>query len=240
MTEVAVTRDPGRVWRVGYRPDPWAWTDWRHATDEGRFNGRWDDQLADFRTLYTGESLLACLLEVLAHFRPDPAAETDLDEIEDPGGEIDKHPDAPSGTVGYRWLEERFGGSADLAGRYCFVSHSDTISALRARFPFKRFGLTPILLDASVLKDGGQRDVTRSIARWIFDLRDDLQNDLVDGIEFRSRFGDDLRVWAVFERVTDSELRTSARVENEAALDLHPDTPEVVEAFRLHGLRWND
>ncbi|WP_417219602.1 hypothetical protein [Arthrobacter sp.] len=32
------------VWRVGHAPDPWAWTPWGHADDEGRFGGRWDDQ----------------------------------------------------------------------------------------------------------------------------------------------------------------------------------------------------
>ncbi|WP_169725697.1 hypothetical protein [Leifsonia xyli] len=66
-----------------------------------------------FRTLYTGESLLACLLEVLAQFRPEPQTDAELDEIEDEAGEVDLYPDAPSGTVGYGWLEERFGGKVD-------------------------------------------------------------------------------------------------------------------------------
>lgn len=240
MKRVAGTRDPGPVWRVGYRPDPWAWTDWRHVPDEGRFNGRWDDQLAEFRTLYTAESLLGCLLEVLARFRPDPATDTALDDIEDTDGETTRYPDAPSGTVGYRWLEQRFGGSAIQSGTYCVVTNSISISTIQAHFPFARYGLTPILLDASVLKDAGQRDLTRSIANWIFELRDDSQNDLVDGIEFNSRFGDELRMWAVFERVADQELDTSARLTNAKHFALHPDTPAVVEAFRIHGLRWND
>jgi hypothetical protein len=46
-----VAGDPGPVWRVGYAPDPWAWTPWEYASDSGRFNGRWDDEDAKFRTL---------------------------------------------------------------------------------------------------------------------------------------------------------------------------------------------
>lgn len=140
--------------------------------------------------------------------------------------------------MGYWWLEQRFGGSADQSGRYCCVTHSESISAIQAAFPFVRFKLKPMLLDASVLKDAHRRDLTRSIARWIFDLRDDQQNDLVDGIEFRSRFGDDVRMWAIFERAADGE--TSSRLTNQATFALHPESPEVIEAFRLHDLCWND
>lgn len=238
MTGLEVRDGANKVWRVGYRPDPWAWSNWLYANDEGRFNGRWDDQNSDFRTLYTGESLLACLLEVLAHFRPDPTTDAKLDEIEDPEGEVALHPDASSGTVGYWWLEQRFGGSADQSGTYCFVTHSESVSAIQAGFPFAKFTLKPVLLDASVLKDARQRDLTRSIARWIFDSRDDQQNDLVDGIEFRSRFGDEARMWAIFERAADAE--TSSHLTKQETFALHPDTLDVIEAFRLHGLRWND
>ena len=67
--------DPGHVWRVGFRPDPWAWTPWQYASDDGRFPGRWDDPDGSFRTVYAGRDLLACLLEVLARFPPDPLLE---------------------------------------------------------------------------------------------------------------------------------------------------------------------
>ncbi|MDN4599312.1 RES family NAD+ phosphorylase [Leifsonia virtsii] len=239
MMGLAIAEVSEQVWRVGYRPDPWAWADWRYANDAGRFNGRWDDQLAElFRTLYTGESLLACLLEVLAQFRPEPQTDAELDEIEDEAGEVELYPDAPSGTVGYGWLEERFGGKADQTGRYCSVTHSESLAAIQANFPFARFKLTPIQLDTSVLKDARRRDLTRSIARWIFELRDENQNDLVDGIQFTSRFGDEYRMWAIFERAADGV--TSGHLTNEETFELHPETPELVDAFRLHNLRWKD
>ena len=69
--DISVVTEPGTVWRVGYRPDPWTFTPWQYA-ENGRFTGRWDDPDGNYRTLYTGQTLLGCLLEVLACFRPDP------------------------------------------------------------------------------------------------------------------------------------------------------------------------
>ena len=65
----------------------------------GRFNGRWDDPDGNYRTLYTGNTLLGCLLEVLAGFRPDPTLADDLDGIiEDPYDEL-VHPTPAPGIV---------------------------------------------------------------------------------------------------------------------------------------------
>lgn len=46
-----------------------------------RFPGRWGDHDGNFRTVYVGASLLACLLEVLADFRLDPDLAEDFAEI---------------------------------------------------------------------------------------------------------------------------------------------------------------
>src|SRR5664279_1996153 len=52
--DLACDAAAGRVvWRVGYVPEPWAWTPWQYATD-GRFTGRWDDPDGVWRTLYVG------------------------------------------------------------------------------------------------------------------------------------------------------------------------------------------
>ena len=48
------------VSRVGYKPEPWAWVGWEWAT-AGRFHGRWDHFDGNFRTIYAGSPLLACL-----------------------------------------------------------------------------------------------------------------------------------------------------------------------------------
>jgi hypothetical protein len=52
--DVSLVTNPGTVWRVGYRPEPWTWTPWQYA-ENGRFNGRWDDPDGNYRTLYTGQ-----------------------------------------------------------------------------------------------------------------------------------------------------------------------------------------
>ena len=80
--QLATATSDIRVWRVGYRPDPWAWPSWQYATN-GRFPGRWDDAEGNFRTIYAGSHLLSCLLEVLACFRPDPDLAAQLSDIID-------------------------------------------------------------------------------------------------------------------------------------------------------------
>src|SRR3546814_3536883 len=69
------------VWRVGFKPEPWAWSGWEWAGADGRFHGRWDDRPGNFRTVYAGSTLLACLLEVLAGFRPDLTLALELGDI---------------------------------------------------------------------------------------------------------------------------------------------------------------
>lgn len=88
--------DPGRVWRVGYRPDPWAWTPWQYANG-GRFDGRWDDPAGEFRTVYAGASLVGCLLEVLAPLRPEPGFSALLDAVEEDPVDADEYPTGEAG-----------------------------------------------------------------------------------------------------------------------------------------------
>ena len=78
--DLAIIPAAETVWRIGFRPDPWAWSGWEWAAN-GRFRGLWDDLHGNFRTIYAGSSLKACLLEVLAGFRADARLAAELDEI---------------------------------------------------------------------------------------------------------------------------------------------------------------
>lgn len=100
------------MWRVGHRPDPWAWALWKYAV-RGRFGGRWDDPDGTFRTVYAGESLLACLLEVLACFRPDTALSAELDAIEDNGSAKDPTPPPPGGGASKLGTASMCGNGSD-------------------------------------------------------------------------------------------------------------------------------
>ena len=230
-----ITRDPGTVWRVGFAPDPWEWSDWRYAQDDGRFGGRWDDQLSQFRTIYTAESLYACLVELLAKLRPSPGVDELVLAIEDPDDQASLYPEYPAGTVDFSWFSRRRAGKAILSGRFCFVTHSQSVAVLRPHFSLADFGLSDIDFDAALLKDSEVRTLTRSVARWLYEQKDPEDNsDLIDGVEFRSRHGDDIHAWAVFERADDGAI--SPRFSDIELVELTPETQALQQALDLHGL----
>jgi hypothetical protein len=234
--ELEITHDPGTVWRVGFAPDPWEWSDWKYAQDDGRFGGRWDDQLSQFRTTYTAESLFACLVELLAKLNPSPGLDEIVMAIDDPDDQASTYADHPAGTINFSWFERRRAGKATLRGRFCFVTHSKSIAALRPHFRLADFGLTGVDFDAALLKDSEVRSLTRSVARWLYEQKDSSgSSDLVDGVEFRSRHGDDLRAWAVFERSDDGSV--SPHFSDIEALELTPETPALQRALSVHQLR---
>lgn len=233
--EIETPDDAAEVWHVGFEPDAWAWVPWRYADDEGLFGGRWDDQQGQFRTLYTADSLLGCFLELLARFRPSRPVAAGLEEIED-DGTIESFPDAPAGVVGRAWLEGRLYGSARQSGRYCFITHSRSLAALTMHFPLAPHALAPSDVDAALLKDAHDRDLTRSIARWLYDLNDG-DAPALDGVRFQSRHGDDIRLWAVFER-SDDGTRSRRLSPVSEPTRVHHDLPELREAFARFGLRW--
>ncbi|TWP33189.1 RES domain-containing protein [Leekyejoonella antrihumi] len=240
VPDLEITGDPGTVWRVGFEPDPWAWTSWIYATDSGLFDGRWDDQLGVFRTLYTSASLVGCFLELLAKHRPDTVLQEALAEIDDPGNLAADDREAPPGAIGSDWLEGRQFGRATQVGRYCFITHSRTIAAIDAAGQFAAHGIPSRDVDAALLKNAEDRVLTRSVARWVYDLRDDERNELVDGVEFRSRLGDEIRMWAVFERSPDETKRHSNLITPEWNAPVTPQTPELVDAFSRLGLFWHE
>jgi len=228
--------DPGIVWRVGYMPDPWRWSPWEYATDAGRFNGRWDDQDARFRTLYTAESLLGCFLELLAVVQPNTVAYAELDEIVDDAGIHDDHASPHRGEVEPRWLEGRCYGSGYQRGRYAEITEAGGLAFLRKMRLLDGLGIPAADIDTALLKDSKRRDVTRSIARFIFELVDANRRPMVDGIAFRSRMGDNLRLWAVFER---GEGEVSELIQPHSdPVPVTADDPTLLEAFSLLELHW--
>jgi hypothetical protein len=234
--DLAAAVNPGQVWRVGYRPDPWAWTPWQYAGDNGRFGGRWDDPAGTFRTIYVGTDLLACLLEVLARFRADPHLSEDLSAIDEDPDDAAHYPTQVPGSVPVSWLAPRVAATATLIGAYCAVSDKESLPTLRSRFlPLAlRHGLAD--LDAGTLRLSAPRPLTQQVAAWLYDLHHEHEY-LFDGVLFQSRHGDGLTLWAVFERDDDGD--TSARLHATTTIELGRDDPALVEAFRLHRLAWS-
>lgn len=217
------------VWRVGFGPEPWAWPGWQFAPN-GRFDGRWDDRDGNFRTIYAGDNLLACLLEVLAGFRVDHDLVADLEAIsEDPHDAI-AHPTIPPGEVPLTWLEPRMAASAELNGTFCAVTATESIAALHPHFVALAHSMSLHDFDAAALKDARPRKLTQSVATFLYETTD------FAGVTFESRHGDDLLLWAVFER--DSGANVSPLLVGIRQESMRPDHPALIEAFRLLGLRW--
>lgn len=224
---VLTEADHEEVWRVGYQPNPWAWAGWEWAGPDGRFHGRWDDYRGTFRTVYAGTTLLGCLLEVLAGFRPDPILIDELAGIDD---DDEDYPTAPAGQVPYDWLEGRAAASATLTGTFCDVTAAETIAALRPEFVGVAYQLGEPDFDAAALKRSQPRELTQRVATHLHATTD------AAGVRFASRYGDDLTLWAIFERAGDPPV--SPHLSNRVTLPLTPEQPALLEAFRLHGLRW--
>ena len=113
---LACAHAPGEVYRVGFPPDPWAWSGWEYARNDGRFGGRWDDANGEFRTVYAGTTLLGCLLEVLAPLRPDPRLAAELDDIAEDAEDAREHPTVAAGRLSRSWLTRRQASRAHLSG----------------------------------------------------------------------------------------------------------------------------
>jgi hypothetical protein len=230
---LSITAGPAKtVWRIGFQPDPLVWADWRYANN-GRFPGRWDDPDGRFRTLYFGDSVLACLLEVLAHARRDKYLAAELDDIIEDPEDAAQYPTGDPGKVDRNWLRPRRLAEVALTGRYCDVSDKATIAALHPHFIRMALEAGHYDFDAALLKDGGARAVTQAIAAYLF-----LQDD-VDGVRFASRHGDDLELWTVFEQV-EIDSPTSPHVVRLEFYDLREDMPELKQAFEMLGLSWKE
>lgn len=217
------------VWHIDYKPEPWAWVDWKWATD-GRFGGRWDDRDGNFRTIYAGAELLGCLLEVLADFRPDQAVATVIDEIDEDVEDAAVYPTATAGELDPTWLDVRTIGTGRLTGQCCSVTAIDTVAALRPVFVAMALDIGFADFDAAALKDRRARPLTQSIATHLYATTS------LDGVRFASRHGDDQVLWAVFERADDPLVTPRVTMRGQTPLTM--DHPDVTTALETLGLAW--
>lgn len=178
---------------------------------------------------------MACLLEVLASFRQDPLLDEELAGIVEDPDDATEYPSQRPGVVPMTWLTSREASSAMLSGTYSSVADKESLPTLRPMFlpSALRYGLVD--LDAGAPRMAARRELTQQIAAWLYDLHDG-SSALVDGVQYESRHGDGLDLWAIFER--DGDRDTSARLSKIRAILLDADHPDLLEAFRLHRLSW--
>lgn len=214
---------PDTVCRLGRRPDPWAWPDWASAEIDGTFGNRFDDPQGIYRVLYASTQRLATFVECLAYFRPDPDVIAQLEAIV---GDVEDHEPPPAGVVPREWIDVRCVGSGVLAGDYVDVGHHTTLAKLRVNLAARvvHHGLHD--LDAAAIRLTAPRAFTQEISRYVFDQSIDGARQW-NGIAYRSKHGDDLTNWAIFEPASPQHTDL-------AEFDEHD--PDLASALLLHGL----
>lgn len=191
---LASVEPDGPLCRLGRYPDPWAWPDWSYAAADGTFGNRYDDPEASYRVLYASSQRVGAFLETLARFRPDLEVLAELDRIE---GE-----DEPPAVVPRSWLDTRLLGEARVEGRFVDVGDTTSLATLRTALAASaiRHGLDEI--DAATIRLRAPRAFTQQVSRFVYEQRDD--RGAFAGIRYRSRLGDDVINWALFEDAPDA------------------------------------
>jgi hypothetical protein len=174
-------------------------------------------------------------LEILAAFRADPLLAEELDEIDDHDDDS-RNSTVPAGSVPRSWCTPRLIASGRLSGTFALPGHPESLPTLRHRFlnDARSFGLAD--LDAAAIRDSRPRALTQAISAWIYTLRAD--HTPLSGIEFFSRHGDNLTLWALYER--DTTITSPPEITAVCADPINGDDPDLNEALRLHRLTWSD
>lgn len=170
---------------------------------------------------------------MLACFRPDPYLAADLDGIVEDRDDARDHRTATPGELSPDWLTPRRIGSARLSGWYALPGARQSLPTLRSQFLRLAHDLGVPDLDAAAIRLAEPRNLTQQIARWIYQ-QTDPDGQLVAGVRFASRHGDEFVLWALFERAHDTT--TSPELSETTAETLYADDPELLQALQTHKL----
>jgi hypothetical protein len=218
------------LYRIGRRPDPWAWPDWLRAGEDRTFGNRWDDPKGAYRVLYAGSSLRGVFIEVLARFRPDPSVLAELAAIEgDDEGAL------PPGHIDRSWLDVRCIGEGEVGGRFAAIGESESLAELHAELASRLVHYRVRDLDGAAIRASAPRELTQEISRWVYEQTTSEGRRAFDGIAYLSRLGDDFRNWALFEPGR-ADLAASL-VTNVRVSDIGPEQPDFRAALALLGIR---
>jgi len=206
------------LYRLSRPPDPWAWPDWSYAAPDGTFGNRYDDPEGSYRVLYACSQRLGAFLETLARFRPDLEVLAELDRIE---GE-----EEPSAAVPRTWLDARVIGEATVEGRFVDVGDTTSLATLRTALAAGAIhhGLDEI--DAATIRLRAPRAFTQQVSRYVY------EQGSFAGIRYRSRLGDDLLNWAIFEPDADGRSPLAGTL----SAPIEADDPDLRAALDLLGL----
>ncbi len=214
---------PAEVFRLGRRPDPWAWPDWAYAEADGTFGNRYDDPHGIYRVLYASTQRVATFVECLAYFRPDIEVIAELQAIT--GDDGDDEPPA-AGIVPAEWVEQRCVGRGALIGDYVDIGHHESLTELRNALTARvvHHGLHD--LDAAAIRLTAPRAFTQEVSRYVFGQTVDGKRRW-NGLAYLSKHGDDLQNWTIFEPADPEVIDVT---------EFDRDDVDLVTALTLQGL----
>jgi hypothetical protein len=91
-------------------------------------------------------------------------------------------------------------------------------------------------VDAAAIRLAEPHGLTQAIAAWLYDQSAPDGRPLA-GVQFSSRHGDGMTLWAAFERPSDDDV--SALLHEPQSDRIDEDDPELREAMRIHRLQWS-
>jgi hypothetical protein len=118
-------------------------------------------------------------------------------------------------------------GGGDAPGNASSTSGRRTHCHLRAALAADaiHYGLDEI--DAATIRLSAPRAFTQRVSRFVYEQRDDLGS--FSGIRYRSRLGDEIVNWAVFEPAPDAVSPFVAT----GSATIEPDDPDLLAALAV-------
>lgn len=172
--------------------------------------------------LYAATQPEGAFAETTAHFRPKASL---IAKVEAAANDGEAPP--PSGVLDASWRARRMLRSFQTVDALPFVDieapETHTYLTLHAARLLDSLHITS--LDVPMMR-GRSRWLTRGLAEWVYNSRDDAGDALFAGVRYVSRLGD-YECWAIFDG-TDVEQLTEQRV--------GIDNPALVTVAERHGL----
>lgn len=208
------------LFRLGYKPNPWALPDWKYRP----FSGRYADPRDEYRILYAAGLRRTAFVEALQNlvtiFRPDPELVAALAEIEGPD-DLPATSQLPRRILEQHLQIRQMGSGGFDVGHDMFaeICSSDWIMRLRHVVLPHLHGLGLKSFDLSSLLLSTPRRLTQLASRAVYESG-------IRIIHYPSKFGLELENWAFLDFVP---------ITDQAVQDVQTDDPDLHLALHLHG-----
>ncbi len=215
---------PDTLFRVGRKPDPWAWTDLKYAGQ-----GRWDDPERRYAVLYASHDAFGAYLESLSQFQPDLELVAELGRVRRNAAGLRRTTIA--GRMPENWRSSRLlgeGAPDGVSGAFVAVGRAATLAVLRQELASVARELDIENVDAGVLRldySARFRAFTQAVSRYIYE-----RPEAHAGIFYLGQQGDEVENYAIFRRGADHPVTSRRRSE------IGADDQDFLQACTLLGI----